>query len=201
MKSKIAKWSFAQRAVLGLLFLAVFSLHSCIEKEDGCLDNRATNYDAAAEEACEDCCSFPSLRLEVLHRIQDSLALLNGNRYPYPDGVDSFQVNEIQFYLSELRLETDVLSEGVIDTVVVELQDGSSQTLEDNFSIVSRNNGFNYTLGDYLATGRFDRISFYVGLTEIPNQAVPSSLPDGHPLAVQVDSLHPNDQNGYIFSR
>ena len=198
MKSRTASWSIENIVLLGLLLLGLVILPACLQKEEACLDNRATNYDASADQACEDCCNFPSLRLEVLHRIRDTV-LLNGGIYPHASPrTDSFQVNQIVFYLSELHLEWTARSEGVINTVVVDLQDGSTQTLEDNFNLVSRDNGFDYTVGDYLATGSFDRISFYVGLTEIPNQAIPGSLPDGHPLA---DSMYLNDQSGYIFSR
>lgn len=185
-----------------VLFLSLLlCCTACLEKEEGCLDITASNYNAATDTPCEDCCTYPSLELEIFHRFNDSLSLVYGDRYVL-EGTDSIEINQIKFYLSEFQLENDTETKGVSDTIQVALQDGSMVTLEDNFNLISRDDGFSYDIGNISAQGTFNRISFYVGLTETPSQVVPSSLTnDAHPLAIQSDSFYTPATNSYIYNR
>ena len=59
MKSK--KLNFFVAAALA------FTLFSCAEKQEGCLDVYATNFEFEADKVCEDCCTYPVFELEVSH--------------------------------------------------------------------------------------------------------------------------------------
>ncbi len=52
---------------VGGVIALVFFLAGCYEPKEGCLDPQAVNYDVTADEACADCCTWPSLRLSVKH--------------------------------------------------------------------------------------------------------------------------------------
>ena len=39
----------------------------CSSKEEGCLDYRARNFDLDADKGCADCCTYPSLYVDLNH--------------------------------------------------------------------------------------------------------------------------------------
>ncbi len=187
-----------------LVLIIVGLLTGCIDEVDGCLDNAASNFNPVADIECEDCCNFPALKINVAHRIQDTLSLSYANAYWYetPDSHAYFSISKVKFYLSNFRLErADGTLAGVIDTIDLSLQDGTQITVEDNFKLVSRDqSSFQYTIGTFREVGTYEKIRFNVGLEPPASQTNPESLTN-HPLAIQSDSLFSPDNGKYIFNR
>lgn len=187
-----------------LLTLAVLGFFvGCIDKVEGCLDNTASNFNPVADNDCDDCCTFPELKINVAHRIQDSLSLSYDNAYTVTqDSLTYFMISKVKFYLSNFRLESaNGTLAGVIDTIDLSLQDGTSVTVEDNFNLVSRDqNSFQYTIGTFKEVGTYTKVRFNVGLEPPASQTNPESLSD-HPLAIQSDSLFSFETEEYIFNR
>ncbi|MFK7937729.1 MAG: hypothetical protein AB8G22_29700, partial [Saprospiraceae bacterium] len=49
---------------------------SCGEPKVGCLDIAATNFGADSDDPCEDCCTFPNLKIQFIHRISQGDTLI-----------------------------------------------------------------------------------------------------------------------------
>ncbi|MDV7402147.1 MbnP family protein, partial [Arthrospira platensis SPKY1] len=75
-------------------------------------------------------------------------------------------------------------------------------TVEDNFVLVNPAVFGVKDIGTIRTSGRFERLRFTVGLSEIPNQAVISAFPsalEDHPLATE--DMYWDFERGYIFNR
>lgn len=198
--------------------LSVLFWSSCAEKEQGCLDINAANYDVTADESCctpniEDCCcTYPTLTLTVQHKLgKDSLnnnADFAFNRIQTVE-VDSshfFIVNDIRFYISNLQLiATDGTSVGVTDSMTIDVVNGENNlevaTVENNFSLIKRTQT-DYTIGNYIGINTFDSIRFNIGIQEPTNHLLLESLPENHVLnGSDADSLYIDIEEGFVFNK
>jgi hypothetical protein len=144
-----------------ILSIFILILGACYEKQEGCLDFRASNYSFSADEPCEDCCTFPKLRLSVKHEwgdttlMSDSIYLTQSDQY--------VQILESKFYITDLRL-TILDEEATVSEVI------SAKDLEGNSIEVSAANAlvqtsrFNYDLGTFEESTTYERIKFNVGV-------------------------------------
>lgn len=191
------------------LVLVVISLNGCYEPKEGCLDASATNFDANADEPCLDCCTFPTLKLNVLHKVvlpDTTLNLVYNDSAYTVDGVNYFRINEILFYISNLKLrQTDGTLVGVEDSLQLKVPQNPGDTtsiyVENNFILIDRRNFQAYSIGNFKKSGNFEGIQFTLGIEGPANHADPSQLPDSSPLSIQEDSLYWNTDLGYIFNR
>ncbi len=197
--------------LLSLMLCCTLLLPACYEPQEGCLDAQATNFDLNADEACPDCCEYPSLQLALRHRIvligQEEGRFSTDSVY-YDGSGQPFQFNNIRFYLSNVRL---VRSDGsvamVSDTIELDLYDPAGAprkaTVEDNFLLANPLFEQTYTIGAFRESGSsFEKIRFSVGIEGIANEAIPDSLPDDYPLGriEEALDLHFNPDSGYVFS-
>jgi len=192
----------SQARLIAMVLLAITLGTGCLEEEEGCLDNTASNFNPIADISCEDCCTFPTLQIEIAHRVQDSILLQYGLAYPVDsDSSAFFNISKVKFYLSNFRLENDTKSVGVTDTVTLTYLDGTQETVEDNFLLISRDiTSFEYDIGTFKETGSYNRIRFTVGLSLPATQTNPETLTN-HPLAIQTDSMYSIPDQSYIFNR
>jgi len=200
-----------------LLFTVVTVLlqTSCYEPTEGCLDIEATNFDASADEQCESCCIYPKLKLSIFHAIEtqnfgmtaDSCIFFSADS-TFIFGSSSFQISQMFFYLSDFRL---TMSTGEVvqvnDSIQLNILDNAI-TLEeidtlviDDFVLIERS-AFNYTVGEFIAPGNYEKIQFKVGLNSRLNTTYPDTLNSSHPLAISADSMHTGFRNsGYILQK
>lgn len=200
------------RSVLTRLVFGIFVMlfvESCYENQEGCLDLRATNFDIDADRECDGCCVFPQLKLVFEHKLlPDSNANLTYNTAIYKDGAgNDFRVKDIQFYVSNARL---IREDGAVvtpdDSLLVSIQPpggvATEQNVADNVGIINRNNFSPAEMGRFIATGKFAKVAFSIGLSEVLNQVIPTSLPDSlddHPL--QNTIMYVNADTGFIFNK
>lgn len=197
--------------LFGLFLCCTLLVPACYEAQEGCLDAQATNFDLEADEACPDCCEYPSLQLALKHSIvligQGEQRFSTDSVY-YDGSGQPFRFNNIRFYLSNVRL---VRSDGsvamVSDTVELNLYDPSGAprkaTVEDNFVLANPLFEQTYTIGNFRESGSsFEKIRFAIGVEGIANEAIPDSLPDDYPLGriEEALDLHFNQDSGYVFS-
>ncbi len=199
MKSRIAP-KFLLLLGLGSLLTA------CVEPKEGCLDVNAVNYQVDADLPCSDCCEYPTLQLDVLHKVNpDSEANLNFGDSVYQDGAgNDFRINDIQFYLSNVAL----LRPGgspvrVTDTlqIPVEQPDGSIkiEVVTDDIVLLNPNDLRTSRVGNFISQGVFSAIRFDVGIDGPANFVAPALLPEDHPLALQ--EMYWNADSGRIYNR
>lgn len=181
-------WAF----LLGLSIL----LNSACQREEGCLDASATNYDVSADLNC--CCEYPVFEFRIF-RVAGSADYSPDSAY-VDAGNNAFSIADVRFYISEVHLVNDSGTEvGVTDSIGIEKLDGSGALVEDNFIRVNPDQNL-YELGTILTQGNFNTVRFTVGLAEDVNHGNPDIFSVDHPLAIQSDSLHIDQQSGYKFN-
>jgi len=199
-----------------ILVFLIGAFTSCYEPKTGCLDVNAVNFDVEADEECciseeECCCNYPKLSLSIDPRLfpdsTDNFNLETG--YTVDENPNQiFQVNDIKFYLTDFQLVNSIT--GAIASIreTITLQVANTQTSEirayiasDNFSLINRRSSFMYEIGSLDNFGDFDEIHFKIGLDSLINNTIPDNLEVTHPLSNEVDSMHIDNVDGYVFNR
>ncbi|MEM9886499.1 MAG: MbnP family protein [Bacteroidota bacterium] len=191
-----------------LLFAVAISLSSCYENIEGCLDVNATNFNVEADRFCEeDCCTYPNLRISVQHFFSetDTTPFFRRDSVYSLNGVDSFQITDVRYYLSNIKLRD---FEGNIFGVEEELllffpttRDTTTLSIEDNFVLVDRGVGATRTIGTTQTNGAFSGIQFDVGLDENARRAAPQFFGSNHPLAFDDTMMYDLVVNEYIVTQ
>lgn len=181
-------------AITGLILLLLLS--SACQREEGCLDSSATNYDVSADLDC--CCEYPNLELRIF-RVAGTETFSVDSVYQDAGG-DGFQIADTRFYISDFHLVRDDGTEvGITDSIFIEKLDNSNEVFEDNFARINPDANL-YEIGQIQTQGNFSKISFVLGLVPDVNHSNPDNYAGDHPLAIQSDSLHINQQEGYKFN-
>ncbi len=192
----------------GVIALVLF-LAGCYEPKEGCLDPQAVNYDVTADEACADCCTWPSLRLSVKHRYAppdqpDTLVTLKYHEplRVFPDTSHPFFLERFRVWISHVHLLSQNGGEyPVLETLPVRLPDGTILTLEDNYAVADRDIFTAQTLGTLRADGYLSGVRLQVGLDSLERSLDPASLESGHPLRTWADSILFDADAGYFSGR
>lgn len=180
-------------------------LPSCYEPKEGCLDINATNFAVNADNACNNCCEYPILKLAISHKLTaDSETNLNYNDSVYIDGAgNSFRIKNIQLFISNIRLVradgTEVYPSGTVEARITK-PDGTinDTTLANNFALVNRSIFNAAEIGTFSTEGTFNKIRFTLGIADPANRIIPASLPAGHPL--RTTGMYVNTDTGYVFN-
>ena len=197
-----------------LTFLIIIFCSACYEPTEGCLDISATNFNAAADDPCEDCCTYPNLKLKILHQVTQERPLLGDTCInhsadsTYTNGDNNFfQINNISFYLSDFQLvKSDGLVVEVEDTLTLNLYEDfvtevtKDSLIKDDIVLVKRN-AFTYTVGEFRTPGLYIQLRFKVGLSAGINDANPDTLVTTHPLSSNQDMHYDDLSLGYIFQQ
>ncbi len=183
--------------LLSIGVLMTFS--SCYQKQEGCLDIRATNFDLEADIACEDCCEYPDLKLKFLHRevLPDTLYNIGYGDSVYLDGAGNpFRINSLKYYVSNIRLvATDGTEAGVNETIDIVTPNGVI-TFSNDFLLINGSFSSALTAGSFSTIKTFDKVRFFIGLDSDLQSVDPSTLPDNHVLAINQDTSMYDIQNG-----
>ncbi len=163
-------------AFLSLFCLILFG--SCTQKEDGCTDTSAINFDAIAEIDC--CCQLPQIRLRLSHQL-DSVTLTEG--LIAQDNFGTFyQVNSISLLISDLRIrnttnpsQADVRSQ---DQIELTSAIGNPITITDDFARVN-SNVLQIDFGQPTAIQESDIFQFTIGSS---SQVAQATAPSDHVL-------------------
>ncbi|GEM_PF-4966639 len=184
-------------------------LTGCYQPREGCLDPLATNYDVAADEPCLECCTWPELSVQVLHRYAppaqpDALLPLKYEQplQVWPDTMHPFMLKRFRFWMSHVQL-LGIGGElfGVLERLPVALPDGQLVELEDNYAVADRDIFSSFIVGTIQADGYLKGIRLQVGLDSLERALLPESLPEGHVLRTYADSILFDVQAGYLSGR
>ena len=103
----------------------LLALTACDPEAEGCLDYRAVAIDVTADVACDDCCRYPSLRLQVVPgRLQADTFVREAAPTLIVDG-DTLRATRLPTYLSDFALEladgslyplTDTLTDHLVES-------------------------------------------------------------------------------------
>ncbi len=176
--------------------LLSFSLMGC-EREEGCLDARATNFTPSADKNC--CCEFPLLNLRLYHMAGTEEFVETTN---YVDQAGTlFQLTNAPIYISQLHLvRTNGTEVGSSDSLALYLPDETTY-VERNYNLTDFNQRL-YGTGKLFTEGSFTKIRFYIGLDSLAHLNDPTKIEStSHPLSIQSDSMYINAAEGYRNSK
>lgn len=175
---------------LPLFFIFLLS-NGCGKPISGCLDIRAVNFKADADESC--CCVFPAFTLRVNH-------LVNGNVH-HPDTVyfndlgHPYRILKVNIILSDFSLH---FKEGpaakIIDTFLLSRTDNNKQYIRADQVLINREAAV-LNVGTFVRNGDLDSVTCRIGLSKDLSDLRPSEFPVSHPLHANRDSLY-NETEG-----
>ncbi len=193
-----------------LIFISlIFIFIACYENREGCLDVNATNFDVSADLRCADCCTYPLLRLNILHRIKDAqldtFYNLMIDQAITLDSIHFFTIKNIRYYISDVKLKrADGTLVGVNNEIELSITAPNSDTIpffeEDNFALISRRTPRNSNIGTLSQNGDFVGVQFKIGLAENINQTNPNLVPLTHPLHISGE-MYDTLSSNYIFNQ
>lgn len=168
--------------ILMMAAVGMSALTSC-QKEEGCTDETANNFNAEAEVACENCCTYnvaeTTLRLMIEHEGNGSAFALN-QTYTDDFGND-YRFTRLQYYMSGIALA-----------------DGGNMIMSNEYLLVDPSQTA-FDLGTVNGSGHYHDVMMTIGIDSATNHADPALQPNGHPLAFQTPSTHWSWSSGYIF--
>lgn len=186
-----------QPLVIFLIILCC-ACSACLEREEGCLDVLATNFQADADRACDNCCTYPTLTLNVTHNAGDTL--LNYGDTLTANG-QSFRIIETAFYAYRFELGNGSQTLGILDSIALLNRDSVTNTVTDDLQLITRNTtSFVYTLGNFAGAGSFIDFTFNMGLSDIMAQTNPYTVTDNYVLSDELGLFNTPD-SAYVFTR
>lgn len=188
--SKCTKYFF-----FGAVLITVAS--ACYSPIDGCLDPEATNYSIVGDRDCDDCCTYPTIKLSLFHQYNDTTFFLRDTLVNNLG--QQYAIVKFVYLLSDFRIEKDGLIHEVIDSIKLNTSTGTTVTKDDVIR-VSRD-VFSYNFGTIIYEGKAEKLSFKVGLPALLNMNEFTTPVSGHPLISDPDSLYQEDGGGYVFQR
>lgn len=197
-----------KKYIMWLMGFLVFSLPACYEDVEGCLDFAAKNFTVDADVDCpDDCCSYPSLKLILNHRVggpdaSDPIKYLDSI---YTDAQRQvFRLEMMQYFLSGFKLvRTDGTLIPIVDQLAVESYDIqgnlSANTLTDDFLLINPSFSRSLTVGEIRENGTVEALQFKLGLDELANRTDTSSVEEDHPLGSIEERMFIDPAEGYTF--
>lgn len=179
-----------------MVFLGLAFIFSCTEPTEGCLDIAATNFDVSADDECPTCCTYPTLKLTFLHQFvpksnPDTFYTFKyGVPYESPKNFGKqFFIDRIQYFISNFHFVTPSGElVGSSEDIQFDTLNGSI-TVENNFAKVDRDIFTSRNIENFIALDTYNKIQFDIGLTPDIRKVDPESVPQGHPLNIDNDSL------------
>jgi len=157
--------------------IIIISVMSCYTRKEACLDVLAANYDVSADDACQDCCIFPKLKLEITHQVKDSIYEV-ADIYTN-DLNQAFRILDVRYYVHGFELfNKDTGKKMILETI--KNQD-STLIIPDDIKIY-RSVDASIEIGSIKDSGTYDSLTFYLGLKDeiLTNDFI--NLPNTHVL-------------------
>lgn len=167
--------------MVGCLFLG-----ACQEKEEGCMDPRAENFDPEADAPSEAGCNYYQLEVIWQHYSANTPAdTLNQGGWLVDAAGQFYYFERCDWLGSSVRLKATGSNATLISPSKVLLyeRNGAASEVENNFFLMSLNQ-FNASATGWVDLGDFDEVSFKLGLDPSLETVNPSRTPiQGHPLS------------------
>lgn len=157
----------------GLLLMA-----ACGKPVEGCLDVRASNFRADADEDC--CCVWPAFQLSVGHFVGDDVHV--PSLYYQNEQGDDFRLLETVLLLSDFQLHfRQKAPVALLDSMRVQPPVGTGFWWRRDQWIIDRDQS-RIRVGAFIGDGQLDSVSFLLGLPTALSQTPPTAFPENHPL-------------------
>ena len=184
-----------------LLLLTLLLATSCYEDRIACLDVTATNFDILADEACPDCCEYPSLSIDLERA--NGLVNLSLDTTFFDAAGNEVRLIDLRGYLTDATLldVNDLEFPATTTATEVRALEGTDTVLTDldrTVVLLTTTGTAGRTVGR-IRTGEalIDAARFTVGFGPTFPAVVPASAPASAPLSPQPRLLNFNDGAGY----
>lgn len=183
--------------------LGLLSLTACDPPVVGCIDPRAKNFNAAADEAGD--CNYYPLNIFWEHAStptsNDTIRL--GHTFTDVDGnpfiLTSFSLMGNRLHLWESSTGREAISPS--ELILYQINTGAPTTVEDNFFTVRPESYSTFAAG-WNQLGTFDRLTCTFGLPASRRSSNPSRVPNNHPLSATASPyLFDSTANGYYAAQ
>lgn len=146
-----------------LVLLLGVSLMSCYERQEGCLDLLSPDYDLSADDACDDCCTYPYLQLRVFHMLGDST--YNRDSIIINAAGQEYKMTSAQIFLNDFDLTfTGGQTLNVIERSIFEDADEQQEELIDDHVVLTSSNSL-IKAGTVRENGAVESVGFTMGVT------------------------------------
>lgn len=169
-----------------ILSTVIFCLVQCYEPTEGCLNPKAANYAIAADDQCQDCCTFPKLTVRFDY-MYDTLPLSSSSFYQNIVG-DSFKINEFFLTMSDFQLKTNQDSFTLIS---------SNNTTLDTDAVITRLQSKNTIPGSFIINDTIKSISFFISLPDDFDNKY-ESYPTTNVYEYLLDSMYYDSEDGFF---
>lgn len=168
-----------------LLLGGLVGIFGCYEKKEGCLDVLAGNFSLEADiDCCENadncCCEYPMLSFSLKHQFGEG-NLSTNQTYSNKLG-QTFEINQIQFFISQIRLVEGSSRFALDDSLEIVGNNGQTVLKPDDITVVETGL-FSVKFGAFKRPGSYDQLEFVIGLDEPERSASRDQFDSGHPLA------------------
>ncbi len=174
----------------GILLLAIICFaNACYKQTTGCLDLFANNFSASSDQACDDCCTYPDVKLTFYSDVRP------GNWVGTAVNSDSFYIISAGLYLHNFSFETPSETFDVTNQITFDLNNGDQRSYIDDFvDYVTTSTSF--TVGQHKEKDSIENFSFSLGLPDDINDLDEEQIPDDNALNTDGNFLY-NSNFGY----
>ena len=180
-----------------LLSLSILSIISCYQGSEGCLDFTAANYDASADEDCEEedkstyCpCEYNTLDINI-NLMYDSLSYSLNDTIPLSE-IDTLKINEGHLILSNFCLKN--AAGNIIKTETQYDINGDGEDIEYNDLIVFDFSSGSFSVGELKLKDTITSIDFHVSILDALNDSS-YDFSENEEITELIDSNYVNDMN------
>lgn len=168
---------------------------SCYSRKEACLDAWAANFDVTADDECSTCCTYPYIKLKISHMFGDSI--FNASDTLQNDRGQSYIIQDVRYYLSSFFLYQGDSTYRVREKIATA---DNGLVIPDDMKIF-RNRDTEFNIGTVKAFGRFDSLSFSLGLTSDMTQSTFVGLNNTHVLLPNNKLKDANDETAHFVLR
>ena len=170
-----------------LISFILLTSSSCYEKEEGCLDAEAVNFEVTADDDC--CCEYPKLVLLMSHVYGDGALSFGAD---LTNDINSpFEILSVQYYLSGFSFyDEDNNAFSTTSTVSLPQLTGDNIETTDDIALISRSVFASAdSIGFFPTYGTYERLEFEIGVKATAANTDPERVDESYPLATQSDSM------------
>lgn len=159
--------------------MSLFS--SCYEREEGCTDFNAVNFNASADDHC--CCNYPEFSFQLQHRFgPDDERFFTDSVYTLDNGLE-VNILFLELLGSNFFLEKENGERQMVEnTLEFPSVDGISCPCIDDLFIIDPNS-FNTSPGEISRPGNYIGLGFSFGTLEAWQVLTPDDFEDIYPLS------------------
>lgn len=158
-------------------FIGLFTQYACYENKSACIDLLAANYDPSADEACDECCTYPAVIVKINHTFDNKNIEFKDT---LSNGIAPFIILDQKFYLSDIDIFDDGVTLPFIKRSTYTFPEGEDKLYNNIGLILSA--APDVTINTIRTTNLADSLSLTLGIPDKYNKVNKALLESNSPL-------------------